>query len=172
MDFFYRITNGLEVPILLLTPLGRFEGEDLRPSRDRVYAYVDPEGVLQLTKRFWPVPDDIDVVFPDVPFATEVASGKVFEERLALPLPIKVDIPYLLDPEEIEKKREEIVGIAEGMVFSIGYLVEEEGPLWQRRLDPTTGAEFTMRYGTVAKHQRILHGGLLDVGVPVRDLRR
>ncbi len=31
-----------------------------------------------------------------VPFATELLPGKWFEERLTLPLPIKLELPYLL----------------------------------------------------------------------------
>ncbi len=172
LDLFYRVTNGLDVPILLLTPLSRFEGEELRAAPQRAYAYVDPDGVLQVTKRIWPIPEDIDVVFPDVPFATEVASGQVFEERLALPLPVEVEIPYLLEPEELDKKREEIAGVARGMVFSIGYLVEENGPLRQGKADPATGASLVVRYGTAAENQRILQGGLMEIGVPVKDVRR
>lgn len=172
MNLVYRVTNGLEWPILLMTPLSRYEGDDLRAAPERLYTYVDPDGILQLTKRLWPIPEDIDVVFPEVPFATEVAPGRSFEERLTLKLPIKVELPYVLSPEEIGKHREEVAGVARGVVLSIGYLVEESGPLRKGPADPKTGASLTVRYGTAAAHQRILEGGLLEIGVPVQDVRR
>lgn len=172
VDFLYRVKNGLEVPILLTTPMSRYEKDVLRAAPSRMYAYVDPEGILQLTKRLWVVPGDIDVVFPDVPFVTEVLPGKTFEERMTISLPVRVEIPYLLDPEEFDRKREEMMAVSGGVAFSIGYLVEEHGPLRRGAAPANSGASLTVRYGVAAEHQRILQGGTLQVGVPVKDVKR
>ncbi len=172
MEVRYRVTNGLEWPILLLTPLSQYTKDGLRAAQSRVYAYVDPEGILQITKRLWIMPEEIDVVVPEVPFATEVPPGKAFAERFTLSLPVVVELPYMLDPEEFDKPREEIFGVAPGLVFSVGYLIEEHGPLRLGPADPESGASLEVRYGVAANHQRILEGGLLKIGVPVRDLVR
>jgi hypothetical protein len=172
LELRYRVTNGLEVPILLMTPLSAFEKDTLRGVPERVYAYVDPEGVLQVTKRLWLIPDDIDVVFPEVPFATEVLPGKAFTERLVLRLPIEVALPYLLDPEEMDKPREVVAGVAGGVVFSVGYLIDENSLLRVGPAEPESGASLIVGYGTAAANQRILQSGLLGIGVPVKDLKR
>lgn len=172
VDFMYRVKNGLEVPILLTTPMSHYEKDVLRAAPSRMYAYVDPDGILQLTKRLWIVPEDIDVVFPDVPFVTEVLPGKTFEERLTISLPVKVEIPYLLEPEELDRQREEVRAVSAGVAFSIGYLVEEHGALRRGPAPENSGASLMVRYGVAAEHQRILQGGTLDVGVPVRDVKR
>lgn len=172
VDFMYRVKNGLEVPILLTTPMSRYEKNVLRAAPARLYAYVDPAGILQLTKRLWIAPGDIDVVFPDVPFVTEVLPGKTFEERLTISLPVKVEIPYLLDPEEFDRKREEMRGVSAGVAFSIGYLVEEHGPLRRGAAPADSGASLAVRYGVAAEHQRILQGETLEMCVPVKDLKR
>jgi hypothetical protein len=172
MEVRYRVTNGLEWPILLLTPLSQFDKDTRRGVPARVYAYVDPEGILQVTKRLWIMPGDIDVVIPEVPFVTEVLPGKAFAEMFTLALPVNVELPYLLEPEEFDKAREEVFGVASGVVFSVGYLIEEHGPLRQGPADPDSGASLTVRYGVAAEHQRILEGGLLRIGVPVKDLTR
>ncbi|MBK9261956.1 MAG: hypothetical protein IPM54_19395 [Polyangiaceae bacterium] len=172
MEVRYRVTNGLEWPILLLTPLPQFDEDTLRGVPGRVYTYVDPEGILHITKRLWLMPDDIDVVVPEVPFATEVLPRKAFSERFTLSLPVKLELPYLLEPEEFDKPREELFGVASGVVFSVGYLSEEHGPLRFGPADPDSGASLTVRYGVAAENQRILEGGLLRIGVPVKDLAR
>lgn len=171
LELFYRVTNGLEHKILLLTPLPRAEAETTRGDSARVYAYVDPDGILQLTKRIWPVPEDLDPLFLEVPFATEVGPGQMFEERIVMGLPIQVEYPYGLDLEEQEGKPEDVVGVAGGVAFSIGYLVEDKGPLRAGAVSGESGAKFWVRYGTASEHQRILQGETLGIGVPVRETR-
>ena len=139
--------------------------------RERVYAYVDPDGILQLTKRLWPLPDAMDVIFPEVPFATEVGPEQHFEERILLSLPISIDYPYGLELEEHERKPEEVLAVAGGVVFSIGYLVEEAGPLRSGPAKLESGASFVLGFGTASENQRILQGGTMGIGVPVKELR-
>jgi len=171
-DFFYRVTNGTEHTILLMTPMLQFDKGRLRAAPSRMYAYVDPDGILQLTKRLWPLPEQMDVVFPEVPLATEVLPGKTFEERLSLALPVQVEIPYLFEWEESEKSRESVIAVAGGLAFSIGYMVESEGRLKRRRADSEQGEVFVVGYRTAAAHQRVLQGATIEIGVPVRDFVR
>jgi hypothetical protein len=172
LELFYRVTNGLECSILLMTPLPRVDVTTTRADPKRVYAYVDPDGILHLTKRLWPLPDALDVVFPEIPFATDVGPERHFEERIVLSLPIPINIPYALDLEEQEKRPEETIAVAGGIAFSIGYLVEEPLLLRKGPASPESGASLVVGYGTASENQRILQGGTLGIGVPVKELRR
>jgi len=167
MELSYRVDNQLDDPILLLTPLSKLEKNVVKAVKDRLYAYVDPEGVLQVTKRAWAVPAAMDVFFPEVPFVTEVLPGNSFEERISLKLPVLIDYPYrpMGDPKG---KREEIIAEAQGFAFSIGYIVEANGPL-RRQARESSGVSLGVTYGIAMKHQRVLQAGVLEIGVPVKD---
>lgn len=172
LELVYRVTNELEHTILLMTPLPRVELDTTRPAPERVYSYLDPDGILQLTKRFWPLPEEIDVVFPEVPFVTELKAGQSFEERLVLTLPIRVEIPYDLNIEELDKKPEEIAAVAGGIAFSIGYLISREVPLRNRPTSIESGGGPMLNYGVASENQQILQGGTLEIGIPVRGIKR
>jgi len=169
LEVFYRVSNELNSTILLLTPLSALEENVVRAAPERVYAYVDPNGALHVTKRLWPVPDALDVFFPDVPFATEVRSGETFEERLRLRLPIEIDYPYRATGGVDMGKDNGVVATARGFAFSIGYLVENEGPLRKGPLSEEAPEILVVGYGAAVRNQRILQGELLNVGIPVRD---
>lgn len=51
-------------------------------------------GVLLLSKKIIPVPADVDVEKPDVPYVTRVESGATFREKLDVPVPVKLWAPY------------------------------------------------------------------------------
>jgi len=162
------VTNGLDAPILLMTPLPRFEGQVIKGAAARLYAFVDTDGILQLTKRLWLAPEEIGVFFFEVPFATEVGPGWAFEERIAIELPIAIDYPYR-PVLEGEAKSEEL-GEAEQVAFSIGYVVEEKEPLRRGPASAESGASLAIGYGTAAQHQRIAQGGVMALAVAVKDV--
>lgn len=58
-----------------------------------VYIYQS-SGSITLAKKIFPVPPDVDVEKPDVPYVTRVEPGQVFRERFTLPLPLKPWAPY------------------------------------------------------------------------------
>lgn len=167
IEVFYRVINDLDVPILLLTPLSRVMDNEVIAEPERVYAYVDPDGVLHVTKRSWPMPDAIDVYFPEVPYATRVESGASFEERLRLKLPVALEYPY----RGTGQGGAAVVAEAQGFAYSIGYMVEELGGLNQGSRNGEDRATLVVSYGTTVRHQRILQGELLKVGVPVKDCK-
>lgn len=91
----YKVTNGTSASIWLTTPLGRVSDEGtVDPDPQRVYAYLDPEGVLHVTKRVWPIPEDVDVYRPEPVFSTEVSPGTTFAESLRLSVPVRRRVGY------------------------------------------------------------------------------
>jgi hypothetical protein len=91
----YTVTNGTAASIWLTTPLTQTTAEGrVVADPQKVYAYVDPDGVLHVTKRMWPVPEDVDVYAPERPMLTELPAGAVFAETLRLPVPVPVGVPY------------------------------------------------------------------------------
>lgn len=173
LELFYRVTNEMDCPILLLSTLPRPEASWVRGAPDRVYAYVDPDGILQLTKRLWPVPSGVQIFSREVPFASEVWPTRRFEERLLLPKPIPIDYPYrFLEFEELAAKSEDVVAQAEGVAFSIGYLVKADGSVGSEVKDGESRASRALAYGMAAKHQRILQGATMHMAVLVKDVKR
>jgi hypothetical protein len=169
----YRVTNGSDRPIFVLSPLTRMTEEGPGPAPGRVYAFLDLEGVLQVTKRLWPVPEGVSVYLPEVPCATEVPPGKHFEERLTLKLPVWVDYPYrFIGEEEPEEPPEEITAEPTGLAFSIGYIAEGDSPIPMEPAAGGTRGVFEVGYGDVAQSQVLLQGETLGLQVLVKDVDR
>lgn len=62
-------------------------------SADLAYTLrTGPE--VTIAKRIVPVPANIDVEKPDVPYVTRVEPGGLFREKFTLPLPLKLWNPY------------------------------------------------------------------------------
>lgn len=67
------------------------------PEADANLVYVQPSaGTVVLGKRIIPVPADVDVEKPEVPYVTRVEPGEVYRERLNLQLPLRIFTPYKL----------------------------------------------------------------------------
>lgn len=173
LELVYRVTNGSDRPIYVLSPLTEMTNEGLAPAPGKVYAFLDPEGVLQLTKRLWPLPEGASVYMPEVPCATEVPPGKHFEERLTLKLPVWVQYPYrFLGQEEPEEPPEEIVAEPTGLAFSISYVAELDSPTPMGTASGAPGRVFEVSYGDVAESQVLLRGEPLGLQVLVKDVDR
>jgi len=125
----YTVTNRRDASIWLTTPLTRVgdEGQVVADAQ-KVYAYVDPDGVLHVTKRVWPVPDDLDVYEPERPLLTEVRAGSAFAETLRLAVPVQVGVGYAWASPTWQKRSKGSVGIeAIRFAFSIDVFTV---PLW------------------------------------------
>lgn len=67
------------------------------PSTDLVYIHASG-GNLVLSKKIFPVPANIDVEKPNVPYVTRVEPGQTFREKFTVPLPLKPYTPYPAPP--------------------------------------------------------------------------
>jgi hypothetical protein len=90
----YEFTNRSGKTAFLFNLLHRTgpSGGD-EPNPDLVYVHQNG-GLLVVAKRVLPVPDNIDVEKPDVPYVTRVDPGQSFREKLTLPLPLTLWSPY------------------------------------------------------------------------------
>lgn len=181
----YRVTNGSDRRIFLTTPLVEIGDEAVTPSPGSVYAYLDPDGILHLTRRVWPLPDDADIYLPEVPRLTEVHAGASFEDRFDCTLPVEVRYPYrFAGEEEPATAPEMLTGEAYGVAFSIGYLMEgaggsggggeEEGfspPAVTREKRDEEGG-LVVSYASATAHQKLLQGAVVAMRVGVKDVNR
>lgn len=155
----YRVTNEAEESIFLATPLAAQNDSDV-PDPERVYTYLDEQGHLHITKRFWEVPEDVDVYAPEVPRWTEVPAGCLFEETLTIATPVRLFQPY---QEEVQRQTNTPAEV-QGIVFSLGYMLAQhvEG-LAGQTTTPDTG--LLVDYATCAVGQGLLEGEMVRVYV-------
>lgn len=90
----YEFRNRSAHPAYLFNALQRTApGGGLETTPDIIYSAASGEIVL-LSKRIIPVPDDIDVERPEIPWCTRVEPGATFVERVAIPQPLVLHSPY------------------------------------------------------------------------------
>ena len=162
LEILYRVKNETPRTVFLTTPLVRIGLDEARPRTSLVYTFLDLAGVLQITKRLWPVPVGLDVFSPEVPLLTEVRPWTVFDEVSRVPLPIQVTYPY----------RADTIGSSEapvrsrGVMFSVGYFVEGEQGL-SRTAARKTREGYAADYDVLAGRQQLLMGGRAPAQLPV-----
>jgi len=94
----YEFNNRSPKVAFLFNALYRTgSGGGLETSPDYVYAEASGETLL-LSKKIHPVPDDIDVERPEVPWCTRVEPGATFREKITIPVPVKLWTPYSTPP--------------------------------------------------------------------------
>lgn len=179
----YRVTNYSDQTIFLTTPLVQIDSEAITPASAKSYAYLDPEGILHITKRLWPIPDEVDIYQPEVPRLTEVRPGAAFEEQFSCAVPVEVQYPYRFAGEEEPEAPETLTGEAYGVAFSIGHLIEGEGeggfsrPI-KVKAETEAGDEggseggLVVGYALAAACQKLLQGAVVAMRVGVKDVNR
>lgn len=91
---FYEFHNRSGKTAFLFNLLHR-SGPSGGPEADvnLVYAQQSGDSVV-LSKKIFPVPSNVDVERPDVPYVSRVEPGQVFREKFSVPLPLKLWTPY------------------------------------------------------------------------------
>lgn len=169
----YRVSNASPHDVYLVTPLTEFRDGRVQALSSRVYVYWDEIHNVHLTKRIWAVPEDIDVYLPEVPMLTKLPSGKIFEEQVQLPLPLKINFPYQFAADAGDNiTRYPVQKMSQDLVFSIGYVSLERIDLVNqlKRVDGQT--YFSLPYGAIIENQQIVIGKKIFVTVGVSDLQR
>ncbi|HEX7315421.1 MAG TPA: hypothetical protein VF297_15975 [Pyrinomonadaceae bacterium] len=169
LELTYAVVNHLKVDVYLFTPLSEFRDQDWEPAPNRVYAHVDEGGVLQLSKMLWPVPEDVDVYMPEVPYLTRVAPGAKFSEVILIRVPVRTDLPYLFDDDEDddEPKKGGALTTVDAVVFSIGYVAPDKSPDELGLKKDATGKLFSIDYGPGVVNQKIVNGKKTAIKVSV-----
>lgn len=160
----YSVHNDLNRDIFLFTPLADFRDQEFVPVPRRVYVFVEDETV-HITKRLWPVPDDVEVYMPEVPYLTRVAAGTKWDEQLNVPLPLIENYPYqfLTNPPDHDASPRTWSGTR--AMFSIGYLLSDpENDV----IPEPEGALYTISYGIGKTSQQLMIGAPVEVSVDVR----
>lgn len=160
----YWVENGLGEAIYLVTPLVEWASGGWVANKNRIYRYIDPDGILHLTKRLWPVPDEVEVYEPELPEITKLFGRDRFEERVSVELPVKIMYPYRMRYRKKAGKDNTLLGSAgvervNGVAFSIAMLSG----------DGVNGAEGgeLRSYGSLLVGQTIFQGEVLDLGCEV-----
>lgn len=131
--------------VYLVNRVTQWTPDGLSVAPDVIYTDVQ-NGTLRLTKACLPVPDNLDVEAPDVPWLTAIAD--LFEESFSLPIPIQPHHPYWLDAYS------EAIVDYDDVVLVIGWLPKE--------IDVRTGTRpdglevISARYLDVMRAQQLL----------------
>jgi hypothetical protein len=153
----YQVFNGQDEAIFLTNQIFQWTPEGMSLDPNLVYSNVVND-TLQLVKACLPVPDELDVESPTVPYLTQLPSGETLTETISIPLPIK---PY--HPYDQVKLSEELT-VFSSLQFVIGWFPAGTVPVRsQERPDGST--LLSADYGDVIQTQEILQA-TLPVSVP------
>ncbi len=131
--FEYQVVNGRSESIFLLNRLYKWTDSGMEIDPNLMFTELIDNG-LRLSKAFIPVPDDVLVEMPDVPYLSEVPAKETYSEQITLPLPLSPWHPYDKVPET------DTIHTFDGAELAIGWL---------------NSGEFTLRQGILPDGQSI-----------------
>jgi hypothetical protein len=153
----YQVFNGQDEAIFLTNQIFQWTPEGMSLDPNLVYSNVVND-TLQLVKACLPVPDELDVESPTVPYLTQLPSGETLTETISIPLPIKSYHPY------DQVKLSEELTVFSSLQFVVGWFPAGTVPVRsQERPDGST--LLSADYGDVIQTQEILQA-TLPVSVP------
>lgn len=173
LEIHYRIENKGTAKLYITAPLTRINNQGIgEADPGRVYTFIDEEGILQITKRLWEVPENMLVYMPEMPRLSLLLPGASFEETVWLPMPVEVEYPYQwpegkpMGGDKKGEEPEELKAHAHGIAFSIGYVTEADGRF---EVERGSGSTFGARYDDLIARQELLQSEAMDVSVMVRE---
>lgn len=146
----YRVTNRLSKSIYLLNRIFQWTEKGLEIDPNFIYTELI-DGKLRLTKAFIPVPDDVLVEIPDVPYLSPVKGGAEFRENLHLKLPLEPFHPYY------KVNRSNTVHSFDKAELAIGWLVEGSFDL-REGSTPDGEQILAVHHNQAARSQQLLIG--------------
>ena len=154
LNFSYQITNENANRIYVINELFHRRGAaGFQVDSNVVYASLDVDMTLNLSKQLIDIPDMMKVEAPETPYVTPFESGQSLDESLQLPLPILPKDPY--EPQEESETPKSV----SSFFFSVGYVIEDE-PL---EVKPTTLPDGSRHlrpwYSDVVRRQRLRRSG-------------
>jgi hypothetical protein len=126
--FRYRARNAWDRDLFVFNRIARTE-PDGRKHLDANQVYVVAEGkTLHVSKQLVEVPEDFDVLAPEIPFLTRMSPGATVEEEIRIALPVRESYPYTAASAERApgEKRS-----CEQLLFTLGYFHAREAS-WVR----------------------------------------
>jgi hypothetical protein len=155
----YQVSNQRDTRIYLLNRIFQWTEKGLEIKAGFIYTEVIG-GELRLTKAYLPVPDNVLVEMPDVPYLTAVESGAVFSEQVRLSTPLEPFHPY----DQVDYSED--IHTYEGASLVIGWLAEGDFEL-RRGTTPITGESIlAVEHSQAARAQHLLKAAI-DLPIPV-----
>jgi hypothetical protein len=127
----YRVTNSLSVPIFLFDILHREFDGSVYPLDPGAYVEISGHDVV-VSRKLFPVPDNMLVEQPNIPFSTRLLPGQVSGGLVKLRTPLKSDDPYR------ENAAGEGAVVGRRLFFEIGYFEGAPGTEGTGRAFPTS----------------------------------
>jgi len=154
----YRLQNSGPAIFVLDQILNRADGR-LGPDPKRIYTFVVDGSELVLLKGLVPVPEGVQVEFPEVPYARLVEANATLAGEFEIPTVVLYDNPY--DPDV----RNEVVAIKRALL-RVGFVpaVAGGGQVVQTSL----GDFYRLRYRDVVDRQRFVDCPLGAVELQLR----
>jgi hypothetical protein len=149
----YSFLNGTQQDVYLFNRLySRFDTERRMYLTERNLVYVElREQEIVLSKKVFPVPEDIDVEKPVVPLATRVRPKEHLEETLTILLPIRLTTPYS------QKETLQTAVVARPASFEMGFFLSAGAKTEQlSKIVPTRDGPAIYFYPFSQESQRIL----------------
>lgn len=166
----FILENRLAQDIYVFSPILTYDREKKKRLPDPGRLYVSwqtgqNKEAIRLSRQLWPIPDQLEVYAPEVPYLTRLLPGDSLQENLSIDLPLKIDYPYM---SAFNKKKHDSVPVtmtASSVVFAVGYVSGDPGEL---KLESTIEGNLTIPYGIGATHQKLVERKL-DVQVSVTE---
>lgn len=160
----YRVENRRQAPVYLVDRLYRELRSGQRiPDEGLFYAIFYPKtGRLELVKRFFPIPEGIEVESPHIPYVTPLSPSETKMQEAILSLPLQEDYPYRESGLEALQKE----GISKTVQVIIGCVSHFDG-LKVRELVVSGARVFKISYLDLERYQELLESPVFHVVVPV-----
>lgn len=114
----YKIKNTTAKPIYIFNVLWDTSSGAYRVLPQGVYACLNKDNVLHLTKQIPALPKTMKVEAREIPFVTRIEAGKEYGETIKLTVPVEEYNPYF--PKKSDSSEE--LEIAETVFFSIQFI--------------------------------------------------
>lgn len=157
----YRVENATPHRVWLVNRLFHRRPAGFEVDPNVVYAGVGPGPVLYLCKQLIEVPEHLDVEAPEVPYVTPLPAGEAVRETVRVAQPVEPHDPY--EPQE----RATEPYVVDQLVFSLGYVLEDE-PVDAAATELATGGmQWRIRYDVLLARQRLKAEGPVAATVRV-----
>jgi hypothetical protein len=157
-----KVTNAKDRPVYLCTPLVTFDKRARKAVADpkRIYAAWERPGVLELSKRVWPLPKGIQVFAPEMPRLTRLDPGQEHVEAIPLASPLPLSFPYM---GSVKRSSHAKRSQARSLVVRLGYL-----PDGAEGVSPAEDGLYQVSQPLGLRQQKLLEK-TLDVGLEVSE---
>lgn len=156
----YRVANGGSAAVVVFDRLYHTLRSGSRSvDHDLAWRRFGQGSVLVIEKLVPPLPADLDVEFPEIPYGRLLEPGHVLDGRAVLPVPVTILQPYPAKPQQA-------VDIAHEVEFVLGYVVVEEN-MPARPIAAGDENLLSLDFGWTIQRQRLLRVTTTGIELPI-----